>query len=189
MRNLMFAFITALTLTACATVPKSLQGDYSTLSPRQALAGNSSGQRVRWGGEIIKVEPRSEVTCFEILSHDLSATSRPLRKDHSEGRFIACRDGFYDPALFVAGRQITVVGTLSGTEKHAVGGYDYTYPKINADAVHLWPKYEPEFRNYYDPWWPYPYAYDPLWWGWWGPPIIVEHRPIHHHLPPPHPHR
>ncbi len=180
MRNTILAFVTATLVSACATVPKPIAGDYSDLGPRQAVDSHANGQRVRWGGEIIKVDPQENVTCFEVLSRDLSAEARPIRRDHSQGRFIACRDGFYDPALFTEGRDITVVGTVSGTETHLVGGYEYTYPRVNADAVHLWRKPETYVHGYYQPW---PYMYDPFWLGGWGPPVVV----VHGHRPPPPP--
>lgn len=180
--RIFLSLLTLLLLTACASVPKDITGSYSDVGPRRALAEKITGERVRWGGEIIKVDPQEKETCFEVLSRDLTSDARPIHRDHSEGRFLACREGFYDPALFTEGREITVTGTISGTETRLVGGYDYTYPVVHADAVHLWSKREMYARGYYEPW---PgYYYDPFWYGWWGSPVIVVHR---HHAPPPPP--
>ncbi len=156
----------SLALAGCATIPAPLAGnDFSVVTPQQAVTQNGSGQRVRWGGEIIKVEPRAEATCFEILSRELYADARPNRRDKSDGRFLACKQGFFDPELYSKGRDITVVGTLSGSEKHKVGQYDYTYAKVDADEVYMWPK-----RSYapgYDPFWGSCYG-DPFWGPGWG---------------------
>jgi outer membrane lipoprotein len=174
------------TLGACATVPPPLQGEYSSIAPSQAVDGSHSGERVRWGGEIIKVEPGASSTCFEVLSHELDSSARPRSRDTSEGRFIACRSGFYDPEVFIKGRELTVAGAISGTQVGRVGQFDYTYPRVAADIIYLWPKRPLVIQQRYN--WPY----DPFWgpgfgpyWGggFWGPPPIVIVRPA----PPPDP--
>jgi len=173
-------------LASCATVPTPLQGQFSTVTPREA-ASAGSGQAVRWGGEIIKVEPQANQTCFEILARELDASARPFSRDPSGGRFIACRGGFYDPEEFQRGRDITVVGQLSGSERGKVGEFDYTYPRVAADAIYLWPKRNLYARApYYDPWYgdPFWWGYGPYWGPYWGGPVIVRPRP---HAPPPPP--
>ena len=153
-------------LGACASVPTPLQGQFAPVMPREAAASGGSGAAVRWGGEIIKVEPKSEQTCFEVLARDLDSTARPIKRDPSAGRFMACRGGFYDPEEFQHGREVTVVGHLDGVERGMVGQFDYTYARVAADAIYLWPK-RPLYTPYYDPWYG-----DPFWWGagpYWGP--------------------
>lgn len=187
MRTFILSMAIALVLSACASVPKPLTGEYPAITPQQALANNQSGVRVRWGGEIIKVEPHPDTTCFEILARELRSDARPNMRDVSTGRFLACRQGFYDPAMYAKGRDVTIVGTINGSEQHAVGDYNYTYVKINADEIYLWPKHTASAYRGYAGWsyGPYPYGYDPFWYGGWyngfygGPPvIIVRHR--HH---------
>ena len=53
-------------LSACATAPIPLKGECSTLTPSASLQGDHPGERVRWGGEIISVEPRESETCFKV---------------------------------------------------------------------------------------------------------------------------
>ena len=174
--------VLAAALASCATVPAPLQGQFAAVTPRDAVNAGGSGQAVRWGGEIIKVEPKSDQTCFEILARPLDDSARPTTRDPSGGRFIACRSGFYDPEEFQRGRDLTVVGQISGSERGKVGDFDYTYPRVAADAIYLWPK-RPLYVNtpYYDPWYG-----DPFWWGmgpywgpYWGGPIIVHPRHAH----------
>lgn len=170
-------------LAGCATAPAPLSGEFAALTPAQSVSDSRSGERVRWGGEIIKVDPRADSTCFEILGRPLDARARPLVRDHSDGRFIACRAGFYDPEVFVRGRDITIVGQVTGSEKGRVGEFDYTYARVAADAVYLWPK-RPLVVEQRSPW---GWGPDPFWgpgfgpyWGAgpWGPPvIIVKPRP------------
>src|SRR5690242_9105593 len=87
-------------LGACATVPAPLQGQFSPVTPRDAAANGGQGATVRWGGEIINVDPRADQTCFEILARQLDDSARPVSRDPSAGRFLACRSGFYDPEEF-----------------------------------------------------------------------------------------
>ncbi len=183
-------------LAGCATVPAPLAGnDFVATTPQQVVASNANGERVRWGGEIIKVEPRADRTCFEILARELYSDARPNRRDKSDGRFIACKQGFFDPAVYAQGRDVTVVGSVNGTERHKVGEYDYTFAKVDATEVYMWPKRSEYPAGYYDPFWG-PCWGDPFWgpgwyggcnrWGWggyWGGPPVVIVRPN----PPPKP--
>jgi outer membrane lipoprotein len=99
-------------LGACATVPTPLKGEFSQLNPAQAVSSGQTGEQVRWGGEIIKVTPGESATCFELLSRQLDSRARPRQVDSSDGRFLACRAGFYDPEVFLKGRELTVTGTV-----------------------------------------------------------------------------
>jgi outer membrane lipoprotein len=150
----------AAALTACATAPKPLQGQFSTLLPTDAANHDATGELVRWGGRIVSVEPRSQSSCFEIVGAPLASNGRPRDVDRSEGRFIACRNGFYDPQVFEAGREVTVSGRIDGSETHKVGDYDYHYPRVAADVVYLWPERR-ESDDYF--------MFRPsLSFGWWG---------------------
>lgn len=172
-------------LASCATVPTPLQGQYSTTTPHDA-ANAGSGQAVRWGGEIIKVEPKADTTCFEILARQLDSSARPLSRDPSDGRFIACRGGFYDPEVFERGRDVTIVGQVTGSDHGKVGEFSYTYPHVAADAIYLWPKRTLYARTpYYDPWmygYGSPWGWGPYWGPYWGGgTVIIRDNP----RPPP----
>ena len=182
MRTMTTTFLIAACALAagCASVPTPLAGsNFATITPQQAATQNAGAQRVRWGGEILRVEPRANATCFEILSRELYADARPNRRDHSEGRFIACKTGFFDPAVYEKGRDITIVGALNGNERHKVGEFDYTFARVDADEVYMWPRRAEFVGPYYDPFWGP--GCDPFWgscfgWGgYWGPrtPIVV----------------
>ena len=90
-----------LLLGACATAPKPLQGSFNPVSPRDAVAGSAAGTPVRWGGRIVETMPGQDNTCFQLISRPLGSSGRPLSSapDATDGRFIACRAGFYDPAV------------------------------------------------------------------------------------------
>lgn len=188
MRQARFACIAvvAALLCACATAPKPLAGDFAPSSPRSVREHGGDGQRVRWGGEIIRVDPAADATCFEILARELGSDAHPTRRDTEQGRFLACRQGFYDPEVFTRGREVTITGVVNGSETRKVGEYDYTYPRVAADVIWLWPK-PPRVVRVHEP---YPWGFgpwnDPFWepgWGWWGPPVVIVHR--HHHADKP----
>ena len=152
--------LAAALLAACATAPQPLQGQFTPLTPRDATDRDSTGTVVRWGGRVVQVEPRENQTCFEMLSTGLDSNGRPQwRTDNVGGRFIACRTGFYDPALFERNREVTFTGRISGYDTRKVGGYDYRFPHVDADVVYLWPVRERVDVITRPAPWP--------WWGWW----------------------
>lgn len=171
MQRLLLLLPMAILLGGCVTVPVPLKGEFSEVSPSQAAASGQTGERVRWGGEIITVTPGETATCFELLSRELDAKARPAQTDSSDGRFIACRAGFYDPEVFVTGREMTITGNLEGTQNGLVGKFNYTYPRVAADTIYLWPKRPLIIQTDYG--WPYsPYwgGIGPYWGGgFWGP--------------------
>ncbi|HQT27442.1 MAG TPA: Slp family lipoprotein [Burkholderiales bacterium] len=143
-------------LASCASVPARLSGGaFAQVTPRMAQNQDLVGRRVRWGGAIAKVFSGRQETCFEVVSHPLDSSARPEDIDQSDGRFLACSAGFYDPAVYASGREITVIGTLEIPQLGKIGEYEYRFPRVSASEVYLWPKKE----VYY---YPYP-PYDPFW--------------------------
>lgn len=160
--------IAVLALTGCATAPKPLQGEFASLSPEEAGQNGRVGERVRWGGEIVAVETLATRSCFELLGKPLGDSARPSRRDESSGRFLACRDGFYDPALFEVGRDLTVIGSIEAIEPRRIGEFDYRYPRLAAEVIYLWPQREP-------------YAVYPMhfWGGYYADPWLRVRAPIY----------
>lgn len=146
-------------LAGCASQPRPLRGDFSAMTPQAAVESDATGLPVRWGGRIVRVEPGPNRTCFEMISTRLTATGRPWwGSDDSHGRFIACRTGFYDPAVFEVNREVTFSGSVTGYETRRIGEYDYRFPMVAADVVYLWPKHQSVLITRPEPW---------PWWGWW----------------------
>ena len=69
--------LAALLLTACASQPKPLQGEFAQISPQDAVERDSTGAMVRWGGRIVRTEPLANRTCFEMISTRLNTYGRP----------------------------------------------------------------------------------------------------------------
>ena len=147
-------------LAACASQPEPLQGTFNEITPEQAVSADVTGSVVRWGGRIVAVEPQTNRTCFDMISTRLSADGRPYwATDDVGGRFIACRTGFYDPALFEKNREVTFTGRVDGYENRRIGEYDYRFPRVEADVIYLWPVRERVVATTRPAPWP--------WWGWW----------------------
>lgn len=151
----------ALVLGACASQPKPLQGPYvEQPTPHAAVQGDYTGTAVRWGGRIVQVEPQPDATCFEMIATRLTANGRPYwAADDTNGRFIACRRGFYDPAVFQVNREVTFTGRIAGYDTRRIGEYDYRFPRIDAEVVYLWPLRERVDVVTRPAPWP--------WWGYW----------------------
>ncbi|QSX78259.1 Slp family lipoprotein [Agrilutibacter solisilvae] len=152
--------IVALLASACASAPRPLQGTFNEITPRDAAEADITGTMVRWGGRVVGVEPQANRTCFEMISTRLSGYARPYwETDDTGGRFIACRTGFYDPALFEQNREVTFTGRVDGYENRNIGQYAYRFPRMEADVVYLWPIRERVDVITRPAPWP--------WWGWW----------------------
>ena len=159
-------------LAGCASTPAPLVGSYAATRP--VPGSTASGELVRWGGTIVETMPDQQQTCFQVLSRSLGGDGRPVRAsaDVSDARFVACRAGFYDPAVFSAGREVTFVGQTAASQPVKIGEFSYNIPRLDASVVYLWPV-RPNVIvvrdspwNYGPYWGPY---WGPMWgrWGWW----------------------
>ena len=150
--------MSVLLVSTCTSIPSQLQGDYTSLIAKDVTEENME-TTVRWGGVVLETRPETDYTCFEILSKSLQTSMRPKKSDQTEGRFIACKPGFYDPEVFKKGREVTLTGKIIHLDVRKVGEYDYHFPVVDFDFMILWPKlrnrvYYDHYRPYY---WHYPY--------------------------------
>ncbi|NIP73348.1 MAG: Slp/YeaY family lipoprotein [Gammaproteobacteria bacterium] len=158
-------------LAGCASpVPSQIRepapGDLG-LAQVQAEPQRHTGAPVRWGGTIVSVDNRPQVTTIVVVARPLDSSGRPREGDGSLGRFLAQVEGFLDPAVYAPQRQITVFGHVEGAMTRAIGEHPYRYPVVKVRTLYLWePPPEHDWR-YYDPYWPY--WYDPFYrpYPWW----------------------
>jgi outer membrane lipoprotein len=120
-------------------------------------------QRVILGGEILATRPRVGETEIEVLGQRLRGDDSPERGDESEGRFLVKTTEFLDPAVYAAGRRLTVIGAVTGEEERKIGELPYRYPVIAADRLRLWPRESGEPPLFYPgyPWGLYERLYPP----------------------------
>lgn len=116
------------------------------------------GKTVLWGGVIIETEIRPDEVQIVILQTALDMRKRPENLDRSEGRFIAKQSGYLDPAIYDRGREITVVGEVTGKEERPLGGIRYLYPVITMDRKVLWEKNVGNVIYFTDSWYREPYV-------------------------------
>jgi outer membrane lipoprotein len=137
------------------------------------------GARVIVGGDILSTQPKPGETEIELLARRLRDDDSPERSDRSPGRLLLRSADFLDPAVYAAGRRISVIGTVSGVEERKVGELPYRYPVIAVERIRLWAQDVVQYGAYY-PWgaWPYdpyylgpPYYFGPRHryspYGWW----------------------
>ena len=131
----------------------------------QAEPAGQAGRWVRWGGRILDVRNRPQVTEIEVLATALGYNGVPAMDESGLGRFIAEVPGFLDPAEYPRDRRITVAGTVTGVRIREVGAYPYDYPVVAVARHVLWAPPAPE------PYWHrYPYYGPPFYpWGWGYP--------------------
>jgi outer membrane lipoprotein len=128
-------------LAGCAGVPAyTPHPEARWITPIEAQ-GPDRGRSgpVEWGGIILDVRNRPDSTEIEVLAYPLNGAGRPATDRAAEGRFIAVRSGFLEPAEYAPGRQLTVYGPLTAVRRGTVGDAPYRYPTVRADGLFLWP--------------------------------------------------
>lgn len=155
MKGVLAALLLLSSLGGCASdVPLVIREpptDNPTLADVQRNPTAFLNRRVTWGGIIVStrsVENRTEV---EIRAKALGTDGRPEPGDASLGRFLVSSDGFLDPAVYSAGRQVTVYGVSQNVLVRNIGTHPYPYPLVKADQLYLWTE-QPEYG--YDDWYP-----------------------------------
>jgi outer membrane lipoprotein len=173
----LIAFV--LVLAGCASAfpedaMRSVDRSVTVTALRQDPAANL-GRRVLLGGDILATRPMPNQTEVELLSKPLDGEDRPRPGDASDGRVIVTTPQFLDPAVYAAGRRMTVIATVTGEEERKISELPYRYPVVAADAIKLWPHevvvpaYPPPWPYFYS--WPYAYGWRYRGWGpgpyWW----------------------
>ena len=154
-------------LNACAPVisPQLMEQvdrnlTYGALASRPDEA---KGRIVLLGGTIVQTVPKPNETEIEVVQKQVSSSGEPYLTDKSEGRYLVVVDRFLDPAIYRAGRDITVAGKAQGSVLRRLGEIEYRYPVIAAVELHLWK--EPLSPQAY----PYAYPFGYPYYRRWGP--------------------
>lgn len=160
---------------SCAPFSKNLMDQVDPTIPFREVQRDPDGfqgKMVLWGGVIVETLNRTNETVLKVRQTELDLEQRPQNTDRSQGRFIILYNGFLDPAIYKEGREISVVGEITGKEVLPLGNLRYTYPVVTAKEIRLWERqipYGPHYPPYYyDPfypwWWHRPYWRHPYWW-------------------------
>jgi outer membrane lipoprotein len=96
------------------------------------------GKVVLLGGQIVTVTIRDGETWVEVLQQPLDWQEKPEDTDLSYGRFLVRFLDFRDPAIYSAGRKITVAGEVQGKKVWPLKEIEYNYPVLIPRESHLW---------------------------------------------------
>ena len=152
-------------------VPPELEKQIDTsiaFADLHAAPDNYVGRVIMVGGVVISAKRTEDRTEIEVLQLPTeaggSSTTERLR---SEGRFLAVREEFLDPATVPPGTQITVVGVVSGSTTRPLDDSEYTYPVLDIKHLTDWSAVASQHSGgsaaaYYGPY------YSPF--GYWGSP-------------------
>jgi outer membrane lipoprotein len=140
---------------------------------------NYVGRIVMLGGTVLSAKRRTDRTEIEILELPLAEGIMPVAdRTRSEGRFLAIKKDFLDPATVRPGARVTVIGEVKGTEVRSLDDTSYTYPVLEILQLTDWEKTRAPYGYAaygYGPYGypaPYPYGLYPYggYYGrYWGP--------------------
>ena len=142
-KRLVFCALFALLLTGACAPPfpqQMLARVYKNLSFKelQKNPDNHKGAWVMLGGMIVATRNTKEGAVIELLQKPLDSSGRPLQTDATEGRLLIVAEEFLDAAVYHAGRELSVIGEVSGQKVQPLGELEYHYPLVSAKSLHLW---------------------------------------------------
>lgn len=173
-----FTLSTLLLVSGCASLDDSLESDSSgtpqiTYAQLKTSTETYKGQAVTFGGKVLSAKRLKEGTRIEILQLPLTSSLKPIFDlSKSQGRFVAIKREFLDPATLPPDTFVTISGEVTGSITLPLDETEYTYPVVDIKNVRVWPKDEdgpPRIRPYMGPgpyWGPY---WSPYWrpWPYW----------------------
>ncbi len=127
----------------CASGPQfKTEGVATGLTPREAPGRGADivGTRVLWGGVIVSGTNLENATRLEVLGYPLDDSQEPETDRSPVGRFLVIEQGYLETADYAPGRRVTVVGPITAMREGKIGESPYTYPVVDPDRMHLWPR-------------------------------------------------
>lgn len=162
MNRLLLLSLSALFISACSNVPKTIQSAPPGNTQLQDVVLNTtakSDEIVRWGGEIIEVENNNDYSIIQVVEFPLNHYGKPNPIRSSAGRFLAKTENFVDPAVYKKGDLITIAGEYQAeTNSRIVDEKEVSMPVIQIIESYKWQPYQPPRQSlYYDPFF-HPYS-------------------------------
>lgn len=140
----------------------------------KSAPGEFIGRTVMIAGTVIRAKRTEAGTEVEVLQLP-AENNEPLTEDRlrSEGRFLAVRTVFLDPASLPEGTPVTVIGTVKGETTRPLDESTYTYPLLEIKHIIDWSRIAAERRRDRTP--DYGFYAPPFGWGGFAP-YGVPHR-------------
>jgi outer membrane lipoprotein len=127
-----------LTLTACVQPPKPLRGEFSDVTPQAYQAKPVKDLVVRWTGFVVEVDNKNDHSCLTIMAKVPDQLGRPSKRVRlDQGRFIACKPKFLEPAFF-KNKAVTITGPVKKLVSKKLDEMDYAYPLVDAQVIYVW---------------------------------------------------
>ena len=104
--------------------------------------GEYTGSTVIWGGSVLECRNMEDGTELTILESPLGPACRPGDERESRGRFLARTEEFLDPEVYAKGVDVVLGGKLVGKEQREIGQTTYTYPVVEIEDIHVFPREE-----------------------------------------------
>jgi outer membrane lipoprotein len=146
-----------------------LGGSHVAYAQVKTATETYKGQAVTFGGKVLSAKRLKEGTRLEILQLPLTSSLKPtFDLSKSQGRFVAMKKDFLDPATLPSGTFVTITGEVAGSVTLPLDETEYTYPVLDIKTVRVWPKDEDgpaHIRPYIGP---SPY-WGPYWYPYWRP--------------------
>ena len=139
----------------------------------KAAPANYVGRVIMAGGVVLSAKRTKDQTEIEILQLPTEG-GEPSTTDRlrSEGRFLAVREEFFDPASVPPGTPITVIGVVKGSTTRPLDDSEYIYPVLDIKHLTDWSAvaaqqsggsnaafYGPQYSPF--GYWGRPYGYSP----------------------------
>lgn len=160
----------------------------------KAAPANYVGRVIMAGGVVISAKRTKDQTEIEVLQLP-TERGGPLTTDRlrSEGRFLAVREEFFDPATVPPGTPITVIGVVKGSTTRTLDDSEYIYPILDIKHLTDWSSVAAQqsggsaaafYGPHYSPfgYWGRPYGYYPHFWR--PSPFYSQPRPPSPPRPP-----
>jgi outer membrane lipoprotein len=165
----------------------------------KAAPANYVGRVIMAGGVVISAKRTKDQTEIEILQLPTEggapSTTDRLR---SEGRFLAVREEFFDPASVPPGTPITVIGVVKGSTTRSLDDSEYIYPILDIKHLTDWSVVAAQqsggsaaafYGPHYSPfgYWGRPYGFSPYFGRpspFYGQPRPSSPPPPRHNIPP-----
>ncbi len=138
MKKLLTITLSTLLLSACVQPPQPLRGNFSDISPRAYQTKPIKDLNIRWTGFVVDVENTEKHSCLTIRAKVADEVGRPSRRVRiDQGRFIACKPTFLEPASFMR-KAVTVTGQVKRMVNKKIGELDYAHPLVDARVIYVW---------------------------------------------------
>ncbi len=117
------------------------------------------GERVLFGGTIVRTRNLPDHSEIEVVQRPLDFTGYPANGDETGGRFLFIIPGYQESEVYAKGRVVTGAGTVTGSREGKIGESPYVFPVIQGEELFLWEKIPA--RPYYYPYYGYPFHHYP----------------------------